>query len=310
MNNYLKIGNKLVAGIIIIVTITVIFLPFVGLHTHIQEYFVHFLFFLMISGLIGLVIGSRTVLFTSFGCAAVLAIFLKNASNLDLKNPVPNQTPKLTMAHINLSITTDVENIVKLAQDTTLDIISFQEYTPDWAAILPSLLKTSYPYQFEDLRMDMYGKVVYSRKPLVKNQEIKHSPFSTLEFGVLLNKDTLQILSAYITPALDGESREKARLEIEALKNYVINRQNISLVSGEFNQVYWDHNIISFRDQTKMLNSRREVNVTTMKMPYDHIFYNQKLQCVFFKEILDASNTKVGCYAAYQFKNYDKKRMR
>lgn len=307
MKDLIRLGNKLIAGMIILVTVTVIFLPFVGLHTHIQEYFVHFLFFLMISGLIGLIINSRTVLFTSFGCAAVLALFLKNASNLDLKNPQPNQTPKIAMAHINLSVTTNVENIIKLVQDSTLDIISFQEYTPDWAEILPSILKSSFPYQFEDLRMDVYGKVVYSRKPLVIKQKIENTYFSTLDFAVLLNTDTFHILSTYITPALDGESRKKARLEIEALKNYVINHKNIALVSGEFNQVYWDHDIISFRDKTQMLNSRREVDITTMKMPYDHIFYHPKLQCVLFKEIMDSTHTKVGCYAAYQLKNKDKK---
>jgi hypothetical protein len=307
MKDIIRLGNKLIAGMIILVTVTVIFLPFVGLHTHIQEYFVHFLFFLLISGLMGLIIGSKTVLFTSFGCAAVLALFLKNASNLDLKNPQPNQTAKLSMAHINLSITTDVENIAKLAQDTTLDIISFQEYTPDWAAILPSVLKSSFEYHFEDLRMDVYGKVVYSRKPLVIQKKIEKEYFSTLEVAVLLNTDTLNILSIYITPALDSESRKKAKIEIEGLKNYVINHKNIALVSGEFNQVYWDHDIISFRDKTKMLNSRREVDITTMKMPYDHIFYHQKLQCVLFKEIMDASQTKVGCYATYQLKNKDKK---
>lgn len=293
----------MVAVLIIIVTGTVIFLPFVGLHTFIQEYFVHFLFFLLISGLMGLIIGSKTVLFTSFGCAAALALFLKNASNLELKNPAPNQTPKLSLAHINLSVTTDIENIVELSKDSTIDIISFQEYTPDWAAILPSIFKNSHPYFFEDLRMDVYGKMIYSRKPLINRNKIENQYFSTLEFSVILHSDTLEILSTYITPALDGESRKKAKTEIEALKDYVVNHKNIALVSGEFNQVYWDHDIISFRDQTKMLNSRREVDITTMKMPYDHIFYHPKLQCVWFKEIMDASQSKVGCMAVYQLKD-------
>jgi hypothetical protein len=307
MEEILRLGNKIIAAIIVWITMIVIFIPIRGLHTHLQEYFVHFLFFLIISGLIGLIIGSRTVLYASFGCAAALALFLKNASNMDLKYPKSNETPKFTIAHINLSVTSDVDNIHKIAQDSTIDVISFQEFTPDWAAILPEILQSSFPYHFDDLRMDVYGKSAYSRKPFISTKKVAVNHISFLDFSLLMGNDTVSILSAYITPALDEESRKRAKHEINELENYITNNKNIALVAGEFNQVYWDHDVIRFRDKTKMQNSRREVNVTSMKMPYDHIFYHPKLQCFLFKEISDSLNAKVGCYASYQLKREIKK---
>ena len=71
---------------------------------------------------------------------------------------------------------------------------------------------------------------------------------------------------------------------------------------GEFNQVYWSHDIILFRTKTNLLNSRRTVNPATFKMPYDHIFYTPKLECYNFEDLLDTSNNHIGCFSSFQLK--------
>ena len=87
MKRVAGIGNKIVAAMILLITVTAIFIPSIDFTEKLQDYLVHILFFLLVSGLIGLIISNKIILFTSFGCAAALALFLKNASNTELKNP-------------------------------------------------------------------------------------------------------------------------------------------------------------------------------------------------------------------------------
>ena len=109
MKSIIQLGNKIAALFIIILTVVAVFIPSFAIIDNVQDYMVHFLFFLIVSGLIGLVINNRIVLFASFSCAVLLAVFLKNASNSELKNPKINDEIRVSVAHINLSLITDVE---------------------------------------------------------------------------------------------------------------------------------------------------------------------------------------------------------
>ena len=114
MRNILRIGNKIIAVILVLLTLTAVFIPSFGIFNSVEDYMVHFLFFLLVSGLIGLIISNETILFTSFGCAAILAVFLINASNTELKDPHINDQFRVSVAHINLSLITDVNDVIKV----------------------------------------------------------------------------------------------------------------------------------------------------------------------------------------------------
>ena len=110
MKKIAGIGNMIVAGFFVCMTSVSVFLPSFTIAESIQDHLVHILFFLLISGILGLVISNNTILYSSFGCAAALALFLKSASNSELKNPLVNSEDKFILAHVNLSVITD-ENV-------------------------------------------------------------------------------------------------------------------------------------------------------------------------------------------------------
>lgn len=307
MRRLLETGNKIVAGFIILATILVTFIPILDIDLHLQDYLVHFLIFLIVSGLIGLIINQKIILFTSFGCAAALALFLKNASNSELKNPKPNDKDKITVAHLNMSLLTEIETLESILKDTTIDIISLQEYTPDWANIVPLMVEKSFPYSYQDVRIDLYGKAIFSRIPMANQRLIETQGVPNLEVEVNLGKKILTILSIYLIPALDARSRSNAKQQFIDLSHYCLSEQKTRIVMGEFNQVYWSHDIISFRNSTGLQNCRRNVSPNSLKMPYNHIFYTPDIESYHFEELRDAEGGYIGSKSYFQIKTKKQK---
>jgi hypothetical protein len=258
------------------------------------------MFLLLVSGLIGLIISSRMMMFTSFGCAMLLAVFLKNASNSQLKNPKLNQEVRISGAHLNLSLITDAEDVVKVIKDPEIEFISFQEYTPDWGNIIPSLAGTEFPFSYQDIRMDIYGKALYSKNRIVDSSLIFTNKTSQAILGIEKNGEKFTVVTTYITPALDKRSKEVSRQELIALGDSIMKLNTNLLVLGEFNQVYWSSPIIDFRKKTSLQISRRSVNPSNFRMPYDHIFYSKELECINFSELDDQSGNHIGSKASFQ----------
>ncbi|MBP6238723.1 MAG: endonuclease/exonuclease/phosphatase family protein [Saprospiraceae bacterium] len=302
MKRVAGIGNKIVAAMILLITVTAIFIPSIDFTEKLQDYLVHILFFLLVSGLIGLIISNKIILFTSFGCAAALALFLKNASNTELKNPKAHHQDKLTVVHINLSSITDVETVIKNINESSVDLISFQEYTPDWANIIPKIAGEKFPFNHEEVRIDIYGKAVFSKYPIRNLKIIEFADIPNIAIEIVKNNLNFKIFSTYMTPALEKQSKSIAKNQFEKLEKFIKSETGGLIVLGEFNQVYWSHDIISFRNRTGLLNSRKNVDISTLKMPYDHIFYAPYFECSRFEELNDSLANHIGCKASFQVK--------
>ncbi len=304
MKSLISKGNILIASIIITMTVIAVYLPSLEIYRQFQDYLVHFLIILILLGLLGLIINSKVMLYSAFGCAGILALFLKNASYSEFKNPVINETRKMGVAHINLSLLYDVESVLNAIGDTSITVVSFQEYTPDWAGILPHVLGESFPYSVELVQIDLTGKAIFSKTPIIHKDTFLLGNSPNLHISFLLGKDSLDLYSTYMTPALDRSTKEKANREFNELENLIQNDLHKKILMGEFNQVYWSHDIIDMRNKTKLLNSRKIAYPTTAKMPYDHIFYSKDLECYSFDEIYDHTKERIGCKASFQQKSH------
>ena len=217
MRNILRIGNKIIAVILVLLTLTAVFIPSFGIFNSVEDYMVHFLFFLLVSGLIGLIISNETILFTSFGCAAILAVFLINASNTELKDPHINDQFRVSVAHINLSLITDVNDVIKVLKQPEIGVVSFQEYTPDWGNIIP-LISDSFPYSVKDVRIDLYGKALFSKYKIISHELLDYGGVSNLVVKIKKDENIFTIYSIYLTPALDKSSKLMARQQIDLLE--------------------------------------------------------------------------------------------
>jgi hypothetical protein len=302
LKNVIRVGNNIVAAIIIILTVLAVFMPSFEIWKNAHEYYVHFLLFLILSGIVGLILDNKTVLFTSFSCAMMLALFLKNASNTDLKDPTINDEVHITAAHINLSAITDVQSVINIIEDPLVDIISFQEYTPDWANIIPFIASKKLPYNFTNVRIDLYGKAIFSKHPLLNPQMLTNKNNVNLQCTISINGQNFEIISAYMTPALDKLSKEIAKEEFQYLAEKVLAIDNHLILLGEFNQVYWAHDILAFRNTTGLLNSRRDIDPSKLKMPYNHTFFSNNMECYYFEDIIDTEENYYGSIGSYQLK--------
>ena len=60
--------------------------------------------------------------------------------------------------------------------------------------------------------------------------------------------------------------------------------------------------IRGFRAKTNLQNSRRDLVDGNLRVPYDHIFFSNGLECTQFKELKDEAHNYIGIMGTYQIK--------
>ena len=246
------------------------------------------------------------LLFSSLAYAAVFALYLKNASNLDLKFPKANEETHFSIAHINLSNTSSVSDLMKTIADGTPDIISFQEFTPEWSGIVTELESLGYPFSFQYPSADPYGKALFSRYKIGDQSFIYLTGIPNAQVAIEKDGIRFNVYSIYLTPALNKTSQIQSSEQLTKLSQLLSGKETRTFVLGEFNQVYWSSDIIKFRKETGLLNSRRDIIPNKSGAPYDHIFHSADMECFSFSEITDNEGNHIGCKGKFQIKKKKK----
>lgn len=265
-----------------------------------SEYLVHIMLGCFVLGFLFLIIDKSRMVLLCFAACSVLCVFLKNESNGDFIFPKFNNTDNITVSHINLSNVDHPILFINEIKRNLPDVISIQEFTPDWAGVLSNKLKTDYPFQYESMRIDLFGKAIYSKYPIEKIDTLNGN--IAFDLGVKINKNsnTYTIISPYLTPALDKNSLNIANLQMKNISSYIMQEGGRVIVLGDFNMVYWSEEIRNFREAAKLNNTRKDVVPVSLKVPYDHVFYSKNLQCVNVKDFLINRKERVGLISIFQ----------
>ncbi len=264
-----------------------------------SEYLVHIMLALFVLGFMFLILDKGRLMLLSFALCATLCVFLKNESNTDLLSPKLNNTQNITVGHVNLSNVDHAIPLIEEIKRSKPDLISFQEFTPDWEGLL-SKLKDEYPYHYEAMRIDLHGKTFYSKYPIEKVDTLNRDIAFDIAVHVLKNNNSYTIISPYLTPSLDKSSLTKAKVQMKNISDYIGSHGGRTIVLGDFNMVYWSEEIRNFRDATKLDNSRKDVIPASSKMPYDHVFYSKNLQCLKVKDFMLNDKERVGLISIFQ----------
>ncbi len=267
-----------------------------------SEFAVHLMLGLLILGLVFLVFNQTRLMFVAMLASGFLAFFLKTASNSNLVLPMDNNLPKLKVAHFNLSSLQPFDlEFTKKINSSEHDVISFQEYTPVWDAFIFETLRVTHPYSQKIVRIDLFGMAIYSKVPLTDASVFYYEDIPNINVKVNTGLQDVNVLSSYLAPPgfLSGTLNPEKHLE--QLANFITGLSGPSIALGDYNQVYWTNEIKSFRDKTKMSNSRRNISLTS-KVPYDHIFYSNLLECIEFDEIKNTDEGHLGISATFQAK--------
>lgn len=117
-------------------------------------------------GLLFLIINFKKQVLVSFACCGAMCLFLKDASNSNLRLPTAVQGEKINVAHFNVSSAAENYNyFFEQLKNVDADIISFQEVTPDWAFGLKKILGEQYPFHCINARIDPYGWLISLNNP-------------------------------------------------------------------------------------------------------------------------------------------------
>jgi len=279
----------------------------VPLIRRISEYSVHIMLGILGFSLFSLLFGRTKIMFAGFACTAALCIFLKDASNNTLKLPKENTEAKLNVAHINLSnLTFEISDLKDMLNEEKVDLVSFQELTPDWNIVLNELLKSEFPFSKSEVRIDPYGMALFSKIPFKNIESFKCKDKPNLKITVEKEGEKFQVICSYLTPALDQKSIETASTQLTKIAEEIKKSEYPLIALGEFNMVYWTNEIREFRSDTKLTNSRRGLSDGNLRVPYDHIFFSEGLECTEFNEMKDDDQNYIGIVGTYQIRKENK----
>ncbi len=305
MNNILEISwvQSVISALLIAGTILSIFTPEWEFAQFTSEFTVHYMVGLLGLGLLFLSLNAPRLLFISFACCASLCIFLKNASNSHLILPDLNLEPKISIAHVNVgNIENGFEELDLFINEYDPDILSLQEVTPEWGMYIQQELRKIYPHQNVHVRIDPYGMALLSKSSLSTKDTFNYGSIPNLMSGVMMGGREVMIFSSYLYPPLGKSSTETSKEHLDVISSKLSTYKKPVISLGDFNMVYWSNVIRDFRNETKLLNSRRDFTPLGFRIPHDHIFYSPKLECTEFKEHRNENSEHFGIYGIYQFK--------
>jgi len=296
--------TQFIAAIFILLSVyIIIYPPEIDFFRKSAEFAVHLMFGLLVLSLLLLVFNQKKLMFISMLACGFLAFYLKTASNSNLILPQINNLPKLKVAHFNLSSFDAYDpNFKKQILATESDVISFQEYTPDWQSYIGTQLDEIYPYRYTMVRIDLFGMAIYSKKEIIDVQVFDYKKIPNLDVTIHTGYQDVHLISSYIAPPSINSKKLNAKEHLQLIAQRINAIESPTITLGDFNQVYWSTDLNFFRDQTKLNNSRRNINITT-KVPYDHIFYSQLLECIGFSELKNEEQNHLGIVGTFQAKS-------
>lgn len=303
------------AAMISALTLICIFTPEVLVLKKWADYTVQIMLSFLLLGIFFLAINNRILMYLSFFSCCLLCLFLKSSSYENIRLALDTQQPEISIVHINTSnFKEDFMLSINQLSKKDADIISFQEVNPYWNKILKEQLTKTYPHFIELTRIDPYGMIVFSKHDINRSDTIFHENIPTLHLTIDIQSE--ELMDLFCIPSIPPVSKnhyEKMKAHLSNTARYITRTYQPTLSFGDLNLVSWSNEIRSFRSQAGLNDSRRSIssiseesNFSFFRVPVDHIFFSDELECTKFVDIFQADETHLGIFGTYQFKNKDK----
>ena len=217
----------------------------------------------------------------------------------------------ISVSHFNvLRTNTDYDTIINSALESNSDIISFQEVNTDWAVNLLNKLSEEYPYRIIDVQDDNYFGIALFSKYQFTDKNIVYIE-GVPNIIATINKDgnEINMITVHTNSPISKNRFDKRNNHIKELPVYLKEKNKSYLVIGDFNAVPWDSNIKKFKNETKLVDSRKSFSSTwprplgVLGIPLDYIFHSKNLECVSFSVINKSSSDHSGIKGVYNIEN-------
>ena len=274
---------------------------------------VHIMFGFLTLGLIFLLLEARNLMFASFAFCGILCLFLKDSVNQDLRLPDNTGAPSVSVAHINLK-TFDIgqDDVMRSLIQADVDLLSFNEVTPEWEIYLDEKLKLIYPYSAKLVRSDPYGLAYFSKIELesVDTVEVYGGDHPHLQIEMTIGlKRRLTLINSYYLPPLTRQAYGDYRVELTHLGQMIEKKSGAVLALGDYNLSDWSNEMREFKSLSGLMSSRRDVSSgsnsgikSLWTLPINHILFNDEMECVSFSNLTFGADVHLGIMGGYQLK--------
>lgn len=155
--------------------------------------------------------------------------------------PVNDGAADLRIAQFNLlQPNRRHEEVVRLALASNADVLSFQEVSPTWAAVLRQALADAYPHAEVVPGEHCYGIALFSRRPVKRMAVHRLAGSPVIEAEIAGRGGPVRVFSVHATsPGSPAEHRER-NAQLRTLAALVRSRGERTIVVGDLNTVSWD----------------------------------------------------------------------
>ncbi len=262
------------------------------------RYTVLLLLLYFLAGIAFLMLQQQRLLFTALGCCAALCIFLKGSGGPGLKRPKPTKDPLVTVAHVNMSSgQEDYRSAIAAILRSGADVISLQELSPDWHAMVRDSLVQIYPYHCVSIGSGIYGLGLFSKKRIIDCDTFYCDGIPNLDIALELQHRKIHIVSSYVSPPLWSGAYRLVQQQLDSIVAHTRNIRVPVITLGDYNIEPWSREIREFKAAISMADSRLWYPPDT---PLNHIFYSTAFKCVAFDDLLSDSGQSLGIIGTYQ----------
>lgn len=298
-------------GFIITMSLLFLFPPDFLLAKQFSEYAIHWMVICLIIGILALFLENEKFMYSGFMSSGVIAFYLMNSFNTDLRLANFNNTNAITVVFANLTLgDDDEEKALGSIYLKDADIMIFEELTPEEVPLLQKL-KARYPYQFMLPRVDPMGKAVLSKLKFQSHQSFDINGVPVLQLKLVNDfEDSFDIVVANCMPPITMKTYQNVSRFLDSFAMRINLQYQNAIVAANFNLVPWSRELRNFRIQAGLISSRRDnteggTNTNALGIlnaPNNEIFYSKNLECSMFHVINDSKSKQLGLYGRYQRK--------
>lgn len=300
-----------ITGMLILGVILIFFTPMVSILKKLSHFSVHIMLIYLMAGMFFFLYDQKRLVVVSMLCTAAICLFLKNASNQDIRLPMENAGPKLRVALLDLSAAEDgygktLDHIL----DLNADLVSVQELTPNWVPALHDSLCQMYPYQLSVPRIDPYGMGVYSRLPFEQVDTFYFGRIPNLRTSISIGPDlSVHLIHSISRAPVNEMAYSDIRDHFREVMRYSAPLEGELITMGNYHLPSWSPEIQEFKALSGLKDSRRDglprrsVGLATFfGVPVDHIFFSEGLECTDFSSVFNESSSHLGITGCYQLR--------
>lgn len=300
--------------LVVLITLICVFTPPVLFLKQIADYTFYIMIGLMALGFSAFLVRQERIMLISLLCCCVLCLHLKRSANKQMRLSPVTSNPSLKISHVSLgNAENDYDLVIDYLIQLDVDLISFQELTPDWNSELTRRLASKFKYITTMTRLDQYGMGFFSRIPFQALDTIYFHDVPNLIGSIMLDAGhTCNIISCQVVPPVNQAAFSTIAKHFHYLTDYMKSLDGNVIVVGDLHLPQWATEIQQFKVEAYLLDSRRDTNprnedgsFSLPRIPVEHIFYGGQYECTSFSEIGNNIVGRVGITGTYQIHHGD-----